>query len=125
MTKAEREEYKKKKKLYKKLGAEKFQGIVFQVESIKFKILKKLCPNYIKYYDKWCDFREKRVLKKATTDLEKEKIKENTKFLKMEMRREFNQKRMYNLSFLFRSKKRKGIAHTIKENEESTTKLCN
>ena len=96
MTKAEREEYKKKKKLYKKLGAEKFQGIVFQVESIKFKILKKLCPNYIKHYDKWCDFREKRVLKKATTDLEKEKIKENTKFLKMEMRREFNQEKNRN-----------------------------
>ena len=47
--------------------------------------IKKLCPNYIKHYDKWCDFREKRVLKKATTDLEKEKIKENTKFLKMEI----------------------------------------
>ena len=60
MTKEEKEKYNKKIKLYERLGAEKFQNVVFAVEKIKFKIIKKCFPNFLKFYDKQCDKQEKR-----------------------------------------------------------------
>ena len=45
----EKEKYKKKAALCEKLGAKKFQKVVFQVEKMKYKILKKICPNYINF----------------------------------------------------------------------------
>ncbi len=96
MTKKEREAYNKKIKLYEALGAEKFQKVVFQVEKIKFRILKKVFPNFIKLYDKYCDFNLKICLKKAKTKEEKDQLKENTKFAKMAMRKELNQEKNRN-----------------------------
>ena len=83
-------DYKKKAKLYDKLGATKFQKVVFGVERAKFKIIKKLIPNYIKFFDKICDIQKNFQLKFAKTDLEKEQIKRSCKFSKMAMRKEFN-----------------------------------
>ena len=84
------EQYKKKIKLYDKLGASKFQKVVFAVERGKFKLIKKICPNFIKYYDKFADLQKKISLKFAKTEKEKEQIRRNTKFNKMAMRKEFN-----------------------------------
>ena len=55
MTREEKEMYNKKIKLYERLGAEKFQDLVFVVEKIKFKIIKKFFPNIEKWFDKRCD----------------------------------------------------------------------
>ena len=80
----------KKIKLYEKLGAVKFQKIVFKIEEIKFKLIKKIFPNFIKHFDKYCDFKKKRALKKAKTEIEKKRVIENTKIAKMAMRKELN-----------------------------------
>ncbi len=84
------EQYKKKIKLYDKLGASKFQKVVFAVERGKFKLIKKVCPNFIKYYDKFVDLQKKISLKFAKTEKEKDQIKRDAKFNKMAMRKEFN-----------------------------------
>ena len=83
-------------KLYKKLGAKKFQEVVFAVERAKYKTIKTLFPNYIKYYDKYIDFQKKRALKKAKNDSERETIIENSKLAKMAIRKEFNQEKNRN-----------------------------
>lgn len=80
----------KKLKIYKMLGAEQFQKVVFGVEKLKFKVIKKLCPNFIHYFDKYCDYRQKKELKKAKTEEERKKIKKAVKFSKMAMRKEMN-----------------------------------
>ena len=51
--------------LCKKLGATDFQKLVFLVEKIKFKVLKTLVPNYIKYFDKHVDRITNKKLKYA------------------------------------------------------------
>ena len=96
MDRIEREKYKKKMVLYKKLGAEKFQKVVFKVERAKFKILKKICPNFIKYFDKYIDSQKKKALKKVKTEQEAKQIIENSKFVKMAMRKEFYQEKNRN-----------------------------
>lgn len=96
MTKEEKENYNKKIKLYERLGAEKFQNVVFAVEKIKFKIIKKCFPNFLKFYDKQCDKQEKRLIKKAKTEAEIKKIKRNTNFSKMAIRKELNQEKNRN-----------------------------
>ena len=96
MTKEEREKYNKKIRLYQAFGADKFQKVVFQVEKIKFKIIKKIFPNFIKMYDKYCNLNLKIGLKRAKTKEERLKLKENIKFAKMAMRKELNQEKNRN-----------------------------
>lgn len=83
------EQYKKKIKLYDKLGASKFQKVVFIVERGKFKIIKKI-PNHLKLLDGIIDIEKWFALKFAKTEQDKEKIKRNCKFSKMAMRKELN-----------------------------------
>ena len=83
-----KEEYNKKMRRYELLGAEKFQNFVFGVERVKFKIIKKCFPNFIHFYDKFCDFQKKRLLKKAKTEAQKKKAIEKVKFAKLAMRKE-------------------------------------
>ena len=92
----EKNEYKKKMKLYESFGALKFQKLVFLIEKIKFKVLKKLCPNFIYYFDKYCDWKEKKRVKKAKTEKEIKKIKKQTKKAKMAMRQEWNEEKNRN-----------------------------
>ncbi len=87
---------KEQEKLYERLGALKFQKVVFKVEKIKFAIIKRCFPNFIKHFDKYCDFKKKRALKRAKTEEEKEAIKRNIKFSKMAMRKELNFERNRN-----------------------------
>lgn len=71
----ELEDYKEELKGYEKLGALKFQEVVFKVEEIKFKVLKKLCPNFIAYFDKFADRRKNKKIKSIKSKLERrEKI---------------------------------------------------
>lgn len=59
-----RDKYRKEMKQYEKLGALKFQQVVFKVEKLKFKILKKFCPNFIEYFDKYIDWNKKKKIMK-------------------------------------------------------------
>lgn len=84
-----RMDYKKKISLCEKLGADKFQNVVFKVEDLKFKSIKKLCPNFIKHYDKYCDLKKKIRLKKVTSEDDRKKISEHYRTLKLLIRKEF------------------------------------
>ena len=81
----------KRMEICKKLGAVQFKKIVFIVEKIKFKALKKLVPNYLKYFDKHVDKLTKKRLKEAKTEEEKQIIIYKSKIDKMQERREFYQ----------------------------------
>lgn len=96
MDKLEGNKLKKKMKLHRNLGAEKFQKVVFGVEKVKFKVLKTICPNFIRYFDKYCDFKKKRAINKANSEEEINKINQKYLFEKMAMRKEFNQEKNRN-----------------------------
>ena len=96
MNKEETKKLKKKMKLYKSLGAEKFQKVVFGVEKIKFAVLKKLFPNFLEKYDKHIAKVRKKRLKKAKTEEEKREIIRTLQFSTMEMRKEFHQEKNRN-----------------------------
>lgn len=87
---------KKKIKLCEKLGAKQFQSIVFKVEDIKWKVIKKLFPNYLKFVDKIIDKKANKRLKKAKTEASKENIKLIAKIEKMKSRKEYNRKENIN-----------------------------
>ena len=116
MERIEREKFKKKQKLYKRLGAEKFQKVVFKVEEIKFKVIKKCFPNFIKWYDKYCDFQKKISLKRAKTEEEQQEIIRNIKFAKMAMRKELNTEK--NRNYHMDAKKPTEIIEYLKWNKE-------
>lgn len=82
-------DYKKKIKICKKLGAEKFQKVVFKVEEIKYKTIKKICPNFIKYYDKLSEYNRKISLKKAKDEETRQKINDYYLKEKLLTRKEF------------------------------------
>lgn len=96
----ERELWKRKMNLHKKLGAEKFQKVVFAVEKAKYKVLKTICPNFLKYYSKWNDFHRNRQLKKATTAEERKRIIRKFNEEKLLMKKEFvrEQNRNYHMN---------------------------
>lgn len=96
MEKEERRKLDKKIKLYRSLGAEKFQKVVFGVEKLKFKIIKKLFPNFIKYFDKYINWKRNKKLKKAKTEKERKEIIRKYQFSKMAMRKELNQEKNRN-----------------------------
>ena len=96
MDKSERDKLKKKINIHKKLGAEKFKKAVFELEKLKYKFIKTVCPNIAIYYDKFCDFKKKRAINKATSEEEIEEIQRNTKFAKMAFRKELNQEKNRN-----------------------------
>ena len=92
-------DYKKKIERCEKLGANKFQKVVFKVEGLKYKILKKCFPNFIERYDKVCDKKRDKALKKVTTEEERKKISNYYRRQKLIMRKEINreQNRNYHL----------------------------
>ncbi len=96
----ERLKYRKAMKRYEQLGAVRFQKVVFAVERIKFKVIKKLFPNFIMHYDRICDRKKRRLLRKSKTEQERRQIIQDTQFEKMAMRKELNQEqnRNYHMS---------------------------
>ncbi len=93
---AKEKEIDKKIELCKKLGAAQFQKIVFNIETLKFKILKKIMPNYLNCFDKHIDRLTKKRLKDAKSEEEKQTIIYKAKMDKMIERREFYQERNRN-----------------------------
>lgn len=89
-------ERKKKLKRYERLGAVKFQKVVFAVENLKFKVLKKCFPNFITYFDKYMDWKQRKLLKTVKTEEEKKNIKDNVKLAKMAMRKEWHEEKNRN-----------------------------
>ena len=90
------EDYKKKIELCEKLGANKFQKVVFKVEELKYKFIKTFLPNYTKWYDKLCDRQKRKDLKKVKTPEEKQQIIEHYRRQKMLMRKELNREQNRN-----------------------------
>ncbi len=84
------EEYKKRIKRCERLGAKQFAKVVKKVEKFKFKLLKKIYPNYVNKINSMYDKREKKLLKKCKTEEERQKIKEETSLHKMLNKREDN-----------------------------------
>ena len=69
-----KEEYQKKINRCKRLGAEWIQQMVIKVEKLKFKVLKNYFPNAKEKYEKSCDRKCKKALRKAKTESEKRMI---------------------------------------------------
>lgn len=89
-------DYKKKIQLCEKLGAKKFQKIVFGVEQIKWKVVKKIFPNYIKLGDKMIEKNKNRQIKKAKNEIEVSRVRMNAALQKMAVRKEYNRKENQN-----------------------------
>lgn len=96
MDKKEKEQYEKKLKRFERLGALKFQKVVFKVEELKFRFLKKCFPNFIYYFDKYCDWKQKGAIKRAKSEEEIKAIRNKIKIAKMAMRKELNQEKNRN-----------------------------
>ena len=75
----ERIDYDKKIELCKKLGADKFQKVVFKVEELKFKFIRRFIPRYLEHMDKLFDWIGKKELESSKKSLKRYKrIKEDT-----------------------------------------------
>ena len=96
-----KEEYQKRINRCEKLGAEWFQEIVFKLEKLKFKVLKKYFPNCTKKYDKHCDKKCQKELKKAKSEEERKLIIFHYRELKMLFRKEINTEQKFDFSIHF------------------------
>ena len=75
----ERIDYDKKIELCKKLGADKFQKVVFKAEELKFRFIRRFIPRYIEHMDKLYDWIGKKELESSKKSLKRYKrIKEDT-----------------------------------------------
>ena len=110
------EELDKQIELCKKLGAVQFQKIVFAVEKIKFKVLKKLVPNYLTYFDKHVDKITKKKLASASSEEERQAIIYGAKMSKMQERREFHQEE--NRNYHMRRENPTQIIKYLEKNKE-------
>lgn len=88
---------KDKLKIYRILGAEKFQKVVFKAEDIKFKIIDKFFPNIINWYDKYCDKIYSIKIKLTKDNKNKIELAEKCKMEKLAIRKEmvYKQNRNY------------------------------
>ena len=82
----------KKIKRCEKLGALKFQKLVFLVEKIKYKVIDKFFPDLEKWYNKQCDKKIEILLKKCKNENEKRTIIEVYRIEKLKFKKEINQK---------------------------------
>ena len=67
-----------KKVLYEKLGALKFQKVVFYVEKLKFKIIDKFFPDIDSWFNNYCDKKVKKLCSKNISEEEKNHIRFNS-----------------------------------------------
>lgn len=76
----ERIDYDKKIELCKKLGADKFQKVVFKAEELKFRFIRRFIPRYIEHMDKLYDWIGKKELESSRKAKKKsKKIREEAK----------------------------------------------
>ena len=85
-----KEEYEKRIKRCEKLGAKRFKKVVQKVEKIKFKLQKRFFPNFTKRINSLWDRKEKRMLKRCSSEEEAKQIKQDINTMKMLNRREDN-----------------------------------
>jgi len=99
----ESEKLDKKINICRKFGAEKFQKIVYKLENIKFKILKKCFPKFLTKYDKYIDLKTKKALQKTTDEKMKQRILNNARINKMETHKEWyrEQNRNYHMDMKY------------------------
>ena len=88
-----------KKELYEKLGAKRFRKIVFKVEKLKWKFIKKFMPNYTKGMEEAYKKQKNKQLKKAKTEEEKKQIINDYKSSVMLMKKEYNTEQNINYHF--------------------------
>lgn len=95
-----KKDYSKKIIICEKLGAKTFQKFVFFIEKLKFKTIKKVFPNFINNYDKFCNFKMNKKLKKVHSEQSKQKIINYYRKQKLAIRKEFNleQNRNYHIN---------------------------
>lgn len=89
-------DYTKKIKKCEILGAKKFQKCVYKIEELKWKAIKKLFPNYIKFCDKRIEKIKNKRIKKAKNQDEIDAIKRNAVLQKMILRKEYNKRENMN-----------------------------
>lgn len=89
-------DYKKKIRTCEKLGAKKFQKVVFKVENIKWKVVKKIIPNYIGFGDKIIERNRNKRIKRAKSEEEIATIKRMAALQKMALRKEYNNRENLN-----------------------------
>lgn len=87
---------KSKKELYELLGAKKFKKIVLKVEKVKWKIIKKLLPNYLKGMEKQFKIQRDKKLRTAKTEAERKRIINEYKSNIILMRKEYNEEQNIN-----------------------------
>lgn len=88
-----------KKALYEKLGALKFQKVVFYVEKLKFKAIDKFFPNADILFSNYCDKKVKKLCNKNISKEEKNNIIFNYNCKKMAFKRELIEKKNRNYHF--------------------------
>lgn len=88
-----------KKELYELFGAKRFKKVVLKVEKIKWKIIKKLLPNYLKEMENQFRIQRNKQLKKAKTKEERKNIIDAYKSNVMLMRKEYNTEQNINYHF--------------------------
>lgn len=87
-----------KMRLYRALGAEQFQKVVFSLERLKYQVIEKCFPNIIPWYEKQCD---RQFIKR----IKKEKIEDHKLLLtqyqkeKLAFRREITYKQNRNYHY--------------------------
>ena len=92
-------DYDKKIARCERLGSKKFMKLVEKVEKVKFKVLKKVFPGYLKRYDKRMDKALEKELKKVKTEEERKDLIRSFQRQKMLIRKEhnFEQNRNYHM----------------------------
>ena len=95
-----KEDYKKKITLCNRLGADRFQKVVLKVEELKFKVIKKIFPNFIEHYDRYVDKKRNKKLEGVTEEKTRQKIINDYRNQKLAMRKELNkeQNRNYHMN---------------------------
>ena len=109
-------DYKDKIKTCEKLGANKFQKLVFKTEELKYKTIKKIFPKYIEWCDKFYDRSRDKALKKSTSPEEHKKIIDYYRKQKLLMRKEFH--REQNRNYHIDENKPTEILHYLNWNKE-------
>ena len=95
------EEIKRKLKRYERLGARKFQQLVFGVERIKYSILLTCFPRITTHYEKLLTKSTEKKLKKCHSDDEKKALLENARYQKLLFRKEMHSRKNRNYHYRF------------------------
>lgn len=105
-----------KKETYEKLGAKRFKKLVFKVEKIKWKAIKKFFPNYLKGMEKQYSKIRDKQLKKAKTEEERKLIIENYKKSVIQMKKEYYTEQ--NINYHMDLKNPEEIKEHLKRNKD-------